>query len=75
MIDETANKRYKILQFWKKHGLAATVDAFKVSRRTLYNWQRKLKPSTNINVLAKQSTAPNNRRNRAWPAKIYEKIK
>ena len=75
MIDEIANKRYKILQFWEKHGLEATIDAFKLSRRTLYNWKRKLKASTNINVLAKQTTAPVNRRKRIWPAKIYEKIK
>ena len=75
MIDETANKRYKILKFWEKHGLEATIDAFKVSHRTLYNWKKKLKTSTNINVLAKQTTAPVNRRKRFWSAKIYEKIK
>ena len=74
MIDETANKRYKILQFWKKHGLEATIDAFKVSRRTLYNWKKKLNLCTNINMLSKQSTAPINKRKRAWPTEIYKKI-
>lgn len=74
MIDETASKHYKILQFWKKHGLEATIDAFKVSRRTLYNWKKKLNLCTNINVLAKQSTAPINKRKHVWPTEIYKKI-
>ena len=31
-----AQKRIDILRFWEVHGTAATCDAFKVSRRTLY---------------------------------------
>lgn len=29
-------ERLKVLSFWSKHGMAATMDAFGVSRRTLY---------------------------------------
>jgi len=75
MIDETANKRYKILKFWDKHGLEATIDAFKVSRRTLYNWKKKLKKSSTINILANQSRTPVIKRKRIWPTIIYEQIK
>lgn len=43
MITKQALWRTKVLAFWSKHGLAATVDAFKVKRRTLFNWKRALK--------------------------------
>ena len=36
MTPKDAQDRLKILRFWDKHGLAATVDAFGVSRRTLW---------------------------------------
>ncbi|MDE3022693.1 MAG: hypothetical protein KGI54_12685 [Pseudomonadota bacterium] len=39
-MDETAYHRKRVLDFWGKHGLDATLDAFKVSRRTLYAWRR-----------------------------------
>jgi len=38
-VSEIAAQRLKILTFWDKHGLAATLDAFGVSRRTLYLWK------------------------------------
>jgi len=34
-VSEIAAQRLKILTFWGKHGLSATLDAFEVSRRTL----------------------------------------
>ena len=40
-----AQKRTDILRFWQTHGSAATCDAFKVSRRTLYRWQQNTHPS------------------------------
>jgi len=38
-----AQQRLRILRFLDKHGLAATVDAFGVSERTLYRWRQKLR--------------------------------
>jgi len=35
MITKTALKRTEILAFWSKHGISATLEAFKVKRRTL----------------------------------------
>jgi len=43
MITETAKQRCRIFVFWNKHGLQATIDVFKVERRTLFDWKRKLK--------------------------------
>ena len=42
-MDETqAQRRYRILNVWQKHGLEATLEAFHLSRRTLFNWQARL---------------------------------
>ena len=40
MITKEAKERIRILVFWKVHGLKATKDAFRVSRSTLFDWQR-----------------------------------
>lgn len=43
MITRSTEKRVEILTFWKKHGYAATHDAYKVSERTLFAWQSRLR--------------------------------
>lgn len=40
MITDKAETRLKILNYWKKHGLEATYDAFGAKRATLYYWQK-----------------------------------
>ena len=56
-------QKYDALLFWEKHGLDATLDAFKVSRRTLYRWRQILKEAGyNVAALAPRSTAPHRRR-------------
>ena len=40
MITKEASERMRILLFWKAHGFQATKDAFKVSRSTLFDWQK-----------------------------------
>ncbi|MEW5790958.1 MAG: helix-turn-helix domain-containing protein [Pseudomonadota bacterium] len=42
MTPKDAQARLRILRFFDKHGLAATRDAFGVSRRTLYRWKAQL---------------------------------
>lgn len=60
-----AEKRVRILMFWEKHGDIPTQEAFKVSRRTLYNWQESLRSAGGkLNGLDKRSTAPKRRRTR-----------
>ncbi|QGU32573.1 integrase core domain-containing protein [Thermochromatium tepidum] len=63
MPPKDAQRRLEILRFFDKHGLAATRDAFGVSRRTLYRWQAALKAAGgNPAALAARSCAPKKRR-------------
>ncbi|MEW5790812.1 MAG: hypothetical protein ACOY4L_12840, partial [Pseudomonadota bacterium] len=48
MIPRDAQRRLDILRFWDKHGLAAILDAFGVSRRTLYAYRRGLRQKAAI---------------------------
>lgn len=75
MIAPDAQKRLAILDFWQRHGLAATGEAFKVSRRTLFLWRAKLKAEGgNLAALVPGSTAPKRRRRRQWPAALIAEI-
>lgn len=38
MITKEANKRLKIIEFWRQYGLDATFSAFDAKRSTLYSW-------------------------------------
>lgn len=63
MTPKDAQGRLEILRFFDKHGLAATTDAFDVSRRTLYRWKAALKAQGgNPAALAAKSSAPKRRR-------------
>ena len=62
-ISETATYRLRVLNFWALHGLAATMDAFEVSRRTLYGWKKTYRQAQgNTAALNNRSRAPINRR-------------
>ena len=76
MVESEAEQRYRILGFWEKHGLAATLDAFQVSRRTLFNWKaRFLAEGGNIAALCQKSKAPTRRRKREWPVAVVAEIR
>lgn len=45
MITKEAEERLRILQYWKKHGLEATTDAFGAKRSTLFTWWKIYKES------------------------------
>jgi len=76
MITKTAIKRTEILAFWSKHGLPATLDAFKVKRRTLFNWKSALKKGGGkLEVLNKKSTAPKMVRKRTWDYRILDELR
>jgi hypothetical protein len=40
MITQKAKFKTKVLIFWEKHGLDATLDAFPIKRSTLYLWKQ-----------------------------------
>lgn len=76
MISKQALWRTEVLAFWSKHGLAATLDAFKVKRRTLFNWKRALKEGAGkLEALNKKSTAPHVKRKRAWDPRAVEELR
>ena len=43
MVKEEAKRKVKIVEFFKEYGLKATIDAFGVSKSSIYRWRKKLK--------------------------------
>jgi len=58
-------KRLRAIAFSKLYGIAAALDAFQVSRSTLFSWKKKLRKSGGmVTALAPGSRAPKKRRQR-----------
>jgi transposase InsO family protein len=75
MITEQAKNRCHILAFWEKHGIEATAEAFDISERTLFRWQRALHQSEGkLDGLNPKSTAPHKRNKRVIPRALEEDI-
>lgn len=75
MITEKAKERTRILAFWEKYGDSATMEAFNVSRPTLYRWQQALNArGGKLEALNPQSTAPIRRRSRSIDHTVRERI-
>src|SRR3989344_805296 len=71
MITSRAEKRVEILSFFEKHGLEATKDAYKVSKATIYRWQKTFEENERkIQTLVPKSTAPKRRRIRHIPDEV-----
>lgn len=76
MITEKAQFKAKVLVFWEKHGLGATLDAFPVKRPTLYLWKQQWEQGgKKIEALNEKSKAPQTKRKRLWPIEIINEIK
>ena len=75
MITPKAEERVRILTFRAKHGDAATKEAFKVSRSTLFRWQKILDESGGkLEALVPRSTAPIRKRKRTIPETVKSLI-
>lgn len=75
MITPKAEERARILTFWQSHGYPATKEAFKVSRATLFRWQKALDDSGGkLEALVPGSTAPKTKRRRIIPEVVYNLI-
>lgn len=75
MITRKAEERVRILAFWQKHGSAATQEAFKVSRPTLFRWQKLLKEGRGkLEALNPGSTVPQQKRKRLIPDSVKNLI-
>lgn len=76
MTPKDAQRRLEILRFFDKHGLAATTDAFGISRRTLYRWRAALKAQGgNPAALAAKSSAPKKRRTPKTDPRLVSEIR
>lgn len=76
MITKKAKYKAKVLAFWEKHGLEATMDAFPVKRPTLFLWKKKFREGGNkIEALNDKKRTPKTTRKREWPFEIRQKIK
>jgi hypothetical protein len=76
MITDKAKYKAKVLIFWEKHGLEATLDAFPVKRSTIFLWKKKFKQG-NIKPesLNDQKRTPRIKRTRIWLLDIRNEIK
>ncbi len=75
MIQETAKRRARALTFWHNHGTNATIDAFSVSRATLYRWLSALnKEKGKLEALNNKSKTPKKRNKRRTDYRIAEYI-
>jgi hypothetical protein len=71
MITQKAKFKTKVLIFWEKHGLDATLDAFPIKRSTLYFWKQQwIKGDKKIEALNEKSHSPRTKRKRLWPIEI-----
>ena len=75
MITETAKQRTRILAFWEKYREQAAKEAFGVSRRTLFRWQKTLQEgSGRLESLNPGSRAPRNKRKRVVDGELGQRI-
>jgi transposase InsO family protein len=73
---DKAEFRLKVIEFHKKYGTRATVDAYQVSKPTIYRWRKTLKDNYGcIESLIPHSTIPRRKRVMTTHFKIIEFIK
>ncbi len=76
MVSEKGKHKARVLSFWAKHGLEATVEAFGVKRRTVYLWREQLmEGSGKQEALNERSKAPRRRRRRIWPQPVITQMR
>jgi len=73
---EIAQERLRIISFYSKHGELATKEAFKVDRKLVYVWKKRLKASKGkLSSLTPFSTAPKSVRLPETHPLVVEQIK
>jgi transposase InsO family protein len=76
MIQPKALHKARVLAFWEKHGLKATMDAFKVSRRSLFSWKKQFNTGGRvIMALNEKSRSPRLKRKRSWSLELLTEIR
>ena len=68
-------RRAKALDLWRDHGIEAAIQAFEVSRPTLYRWCKELRDHDGrLDALDPKSTAPKRLRQRQYADGLLERI-
>lgn len=76
MVQEKARKKAEIVYFFRKYGLEPTLSAFKVSKSSIYLWDKTLRENRErIEALNEKPKAPKNPRKSKIEPKIKEFIK
>jgi hypothetical protein len=76
MISKKAEQKFKIIKFCKKYGLEATMEAYGISRRTIFYWISQLKEGRDLpEALNEKSKRPKNVRMRKWPLEMIAEIR
>lgn len=76
MITQKALHKAKVLAFWEKYGLEATMEAFAVKRRTLFYWKKQFNEGgRKPEALNEGSRAPRTKRKRLWPYEVVQEIR
>jgi transposase InsO family protein len=75
MIQEKAKRKYEIIIFFRKHGLEATMDAFRKSKSSIYSWDKRFRESSDDMIsLNEKPRVRNNQERRSYHYKIIEFI-
>ena len=73
---DPAKFRLHVLEHYYRHGWKSTLDAFKISRGTLYNWKKEFEKSgKKLSSLIPKSTRPHNYRQTQVDYRLIEMIK
>lgn len=73
--EHEVRRRAKALDVWRMHGIGAAIDAFDVSRPTLYRWKQALTSRQgHLDALDPKSRAPKHVRHRQYPEGLLERI-
>jgi hypothetical protein len=73
MVGEKAQYRLEVLQFGKS-GLAPTLEALKLKRRTLYPLAKAAQNLGQDLAQNEKAKAPRRRRKWPWPKEVHEEI-
>ncbi len=69
-----AKQKLEALILWENHNIKASMDAYHISKSSLYEWRRQYR-LYGINGLINQSTCPRQPRRRDWPEEIIDEIR
>jgi len=73
--EQEVRRRAKALDIWRDHGIEAAMDAFNVSRPTLFRWKKAIREQNgHLNALDPKSTAPTGKRRRIVPEAVKNAI-